>query len=221
MKENKNTNMPTQTNQLADEYIRLDFIWNDQFSGKPNRIKGAIKNGDMDDLLYTVSYDELMGDQTNIGIVTTKEEVVNAEITAYENEIRSAFREYANANIGESNTVVASAVVLGKERQRSHRRVRASHPAVHFAINTPNYPDVVTETVLEEYTRSALEKRIDITRAGSGFNMRVREPTISKKEVDGIAGHIVETENSHHQLVRPVYTAPQSGKLPKRLEQQH
>lgn len=218
--------------EMADVYVRLDFMWGKESispetstTGRYNRVAGAVKHGSLEDLVYNVSI-EHDSEEVHAGLITSQEAVVEAEVTAYEDEIRRAFMEHRNAaDPGEATTAHISAVYLGqpatdgdnKPTRGSARPARATHPALHYAVRTPGAEQLNGET-LEKTVRNHPEletHQIDVRETVSGFNLYIREPTITREKARVIRGIIIDTEEIVRQKTRVLYTAPDSGELPE------
>lgn len=214
--------------EMADVYVRLDFIWNtttlsprESSTGRYNHVAGCIENGSLEHFLYNVSVEHDSAQITG-KLVTTKDQIVEAEITAFEDEIRRAFMKHRDSDPndpGEADEVHVSAVYLDTpDTPGDARSIRDTHPAVHCALRSSGAPNTLTGTELEETIRSHKqlhEKRIDVRETLSGFNIYIRDSTITRKESRVIRGIITRREDISRPETKLVYTAPKTSALPE------
>lgn len=206
-----------QTAEMADEYIRLDFVWEDHFEDDSewlgSKVENEIMNNSLSHMIYNVSIKQHFGD-IQVGIVTTESEVVEQEVTTYMDEIRRVINKHLDrdSSPGESDRVFVSAVTLGKKE--GARPVRSTHPSIKYSLNQSKYPENITGYELEKTARSEINKKVDVVESSKGFNMWVREPGITQVEARRVRDIIIEREDGIlKQPIRIVYTAPQSEHL--------
>jgi len=213
---------PHQKQKIADEYIRLDFTWNEPFEVSLDNIEKGLSTGSMNHVIHGVDTSRQNG--TRIGIVTEMEQVTSPEVTAFEDEIRQAALTNGDprsgdlhTDPGEPNTTCVSAVTVGGSSTNANHSstIASTQPAIHYAIHDSSCPQAVTPHTLEEFGRNELNKRVDVQSAGTGFNVMIRSATITTENAHAMKQHIVSTENIPHAAVITVYTCPQSGELPE------
>lgn len=202
---------------IADAYIRLDFIWEDHFEDDKewlgSKVERSITDGSLSHMIYSTSIDQNAND-IEVGVVTTETKVVEQEVTGYQDEIRRVINKNLDGehDPGEADKVYVSAVTLGNKD--GARPVRSTHPSVKYALNQSEYPDNITEHELEKTARSKTDKKVDVIESSNGFNMWVREPGITQAEARRVRDIIIEREDGIlNQPIRIVYTAPQSENL--------
>lgn len=209
-----NTNSDT---DMADAYVRLDFVWEDHFTGDKewlgSKVENHISNDSLENMIYKTIIDQNVND-IEVGIVTTENEVIEQEVTGYQDEIRRVVNNHLGGenDLGEADKVFISAVTLGQKD--GARPVRATHPSIQYALNQPSYPDNLDEYELEETARNETEKKVDVVESPKGFNVWIREAGVTQTEARKIRDMIIEEEDGLlKQPIRIVYTAPQSGCL--------
>lgn len=206
-----------QNSEMADEYIRLDFVWVDHFEEDSewlgSKVENEIMNNSLSHMIYNTSINQPRG-HIQVGVVTTESEVVEQEVTTYMDEIRRVINRHldGDSDPGECDKVFVSAVTLGQKH--GARPVRATHPSIRYALNQSEYPENITESELEKTARSEINKKVDVVESSNGFNMWVREPGITQVEARRVRDIIIEREDGIlKQPIRIVYTAPQSEHL--------
>jgi hypothetical protein len=119
---------------------------------------------------------------------------------------------------GEADTLHVSAVHLAQPNEKNRARpIRDTHPALHCRVQGPGKPDTITGIELEKALRTHSElqgKRIDVRETLSGFNMYIRDSTITRSEAKTIRNIIMTKENVIRQQASITYCAPNSSKLP-------
>lgn len=199
---------------MADTCVRLDFIWETPYTGKFNRVAGGVKTGSMQHCIYNVAA-ELRDNAVHIGIVTTLESINDTDMSEFESECRREMNAHLDVDdewAGTCDELHVSAVYLGEAEDA--RPIRSTHPRVHFSINERGCPNTVDAEVIEKHIRKTFQKRVDVERAGNGFNLLFREPTVTQSAVNEIKQFIVEKENVRQQSIATVFIAPESTELP-------
>lgn len=214
------------TNEMADVYVRLDFIWETTaFSpmatstGHYADVAKTVENGSLSHYLYNVAVEHDSSTVT-AGVVTTKEQIAESEVTAFQDELRRALMEQRDAeDPGEADTVHISSVHLGQqESPRQNRKTIDTHPALHCALRTSGAPNNLTAPDLEATIRGHAQfedKRVDVRETLSGFNIYIRESTITRSEAHVIRGIIMRQEDVKRPETNLLFTSPTSGELPE------
>lgn len=220
------TSTITAETDAADTHIRLDFVWEttalsprETSTGRYNGVSQTMSNGSLSHLLSNVTV-EHDSNTVTASVTTTKTQVVENEVTAFEDELRQAMMTTRNGtDPGEASEIHVSAVHMRTAvTDNTVTQGIATHPALHYAIRASGAPNTLTAATLETAIRQHQNiegKRVDVTETMSGFNVHVRESTITRSEARTIRTIIMEKENVKRPETHLVYTSLTSGELPE------
>lgn len=213
---------PHSKENTVNQFIRLDFKWNDRFERSSREVTNGLNSSNIGMNHVIHSADVNTSDGAQVGVITSMEQVLSSEVTAFGDAIRQAAMFGSNPQTGdifedpgEPSSIHASSVVLGPSSEENTSMVSATHPAIHYAIHDSTAPSKVTAQDLESFARDTFDTKLDVQIAGSGFNVMIREATVTTDDAHAIKKHIIEHENIPHASVKTLYVCPQSSELPE------
>lgn len=210
----QNMSSNTQHTTTGESYVTLEYNWETEFIGDVETTENALETSSMGYGIAAVSITKTT--EFTVDILTNMKEVVESEITAFQDEIQrvtpSAMIHGETGIETQPNITVSSANV--DYNANPPFNVVDNQPSIHFAVNQEGHPETLTALQLEKHVRELTGKRIDVQNTTGGFNLFVRGDRVSHETMKNTKQFIREQENVSETILRLVYTTPQNIELP-------